>query len=82
MVSCFFWLVWTLKRGKVVVERLVLWGSLRRLLIWDMGFGGFVGVILGSFILVCWFVGGVECGLEMLIYFLGLFCLVLGFGFC
>lgn len=82
MASCPSWSVWTPKRGKVAAERLALWGSPRRPLIWDMGFGGSVGVTLGSSTSVCWSVGGAECGSEMLIHFLGSSCLASGPGPC
>lgn len=53
MANCPSWSVWTPKRGTVAAERLALWGSPRRLLIWDMGLGLSMGVTLGNSISVC-----------------------------
>lgn len=75
MASCPSWSVWTPKRGMVAVERLALWGSPRRLLIWDMGLRGSVGVPLGNSTSVCWSVGRAGWGSEKPNYQLELSCL-------
>lgn len=58
----------------VAVERLALWGRPCRLLIWDMGLKGSLGVPLGNSTSVCWSGGRAGWDSEKPIHLLRLSC--------